>query len=187
MAKVRLRVREAEKLESTARAQAEQKAALRHQLQTSGALLPPPEADLLGTWQVVEERFETAGDCVESELGWYLIRFDVLTPERTFFGTYEIANFVLTTGSFAGTRWPHTALGLVDGTFSEPSQIRCRMLPQEGKHLRGSDRGVMLSGELMEATLDPGTMEGVFTNDRIGMRVQFRAVKLEDQGGLRTG
>ena len=180
MAKVLLRVREAEELESKARAQAEQKAAQRHRLEAAGTLLPPPEADLLGTWQVVEQRIEMLGDSVESELGRHLIRFEVLGPERTFFGTYEDSNFLLTSGRYAGTRWPQTVRGIVDGKFSEPSRIRCRFLPQEGWHLRRDDGGVMRLGELMEATLDSGTMEGVFENDRIGTRAQFLGVKLED-------
>jgi len=171
---LKFRNKEAEKIEEIARerAIARQEAALR--LKSRSGIMPPPGADLLGTWSVTEESLIAQNKSIPTSIEFENFHFETLSPGGHVLGR--------TTGQgkniFQGRRRKgRVAKGVtsfkLEGYIISPGYVRFIQKP-------GPLYVNILTGpHICEAKWEGYEMTGYMYCDFTGGTMNFRALKVE--------
>ena len=179
MQRLRLRHEHAEQLEQQAAQQAHQRALTLQRAVERGEPEPPPEASLLGTWQIIEHVFVVQGMAAGMTLGDKKLIFEQLAPDGYLTGRGASRDFsVLQAGG--PCMYPKVVRYALEGKTPLPGHLRFLMTPVSG------DAAVLSAGVMImcpafgSASWDGPTMSGEISQAGLQSSIEFRAVKVDD-------
>lgn len=174
----KLRYRLAEQAELEAKAQAAARATEVARLEARGTP-PPPDAQLLGSWRLVETEIiaDSAETTREGHLDVVLI-FDVLAPGGEIRGELRARQGTFKEGPDAGQASRALSVYSIEARIIRAGRLRARLLPLD-KPLRRGLRAYFPLPMLIEADWVDHVMTGESRND-FGDHKRFKAVRLDE-------
>lgn len=190
MGRIRLRHQESEKIIARARQQALVREKQAHILRAKGQI-PPPEASLLGVWQIIEKNvlFNANPDQVTGlTLGDSRIYFDILTPEGNIFGKFISSGGIRLTGPLAKKPCSGTQRYTLTGGVTSEGLVQYRLDPKREIELKEIFSGRVFTSWFFRldvtAKWEGWELEGTARNKEHGFEEEFKAVRIGPEQDL---
>ena len=182
--RVRLRLQNAEEVIAQAKEHAAAREQQMQRLKEKGQMIPP-EASIIGCWQMIEQTVICNLDphVVENKLGNYRTFFQLLSPDGHLFGQSVTSGSIVLSGHHAGKPWPGIGTYEVTGKITGEGMVKYRELPREGKDYIDIVEGYGLRRlpVLTVAHWQGWEMEGKYFNDTSGIESEFKSIRTKGQ------
>lgn len=186
MGRVILRHQEAEKII----AKAKEQAIVREKQIAQTKTQIPPEASILGCWQIIEKNilFNANPDQVTGlKLGDCRIYFTVVTPEKNVFGRFISSGGIRLTGPLAQKALAETETYDLSGKILKEGTLQYLLEPKRKSGLRALFNGAAFMTWFFRLNVTANwqgwELEGTATNKEHHFEEEFKAVRIDQESG----